>query len=509
LFTIRSASATIISYSMSTDLKYILPEHIFQTIFEKSPGSLLIKADTPRFTILAVSDSYLKITSTTREAIVGKGFFEAFPDDESHKTDETAARNVFTRVIEICEKIDIPTYRYDVYNPEINGYEPHYWSCSNVPVMGEDGNIAYILNTVADISEEVKAKQVAIESENRLRLATEVTGLATWDMNLLNHNFLCSERTAEIFGQPPGTHFTVESMRAQISEEDMEHIVRHSFKQALITGEHTYEVKILWPDESQHWIKVQGAIIFDKNKKAERMLGTILDITESKRDEIRKNDFIAMASHELKTPLTSLKAYIQLLTKKIPQTGDPFIYNALLKANNQINKMADLIYGFLDLSRLEAGKLQLNMQPFDINKLIVDTLSEIMMLNYDHNIIFNPHGVIMVNADRDKIGQVINNFLGNAIKYSPKESPIFISSKIVDNDIQVAVTDEGIGIKPKDQGRLFQRFYRVDNDKIKNISGFGIGLYLASEIIQRHKGNIGLTSQEDKGSTFYFNLPLG
>jgi len=492
---------------MSPDLN-ILPENIFQILFEKSPGSLLIKADTPRFTILAVSDSYLQITATTREAVLGKGFFEAFPEEESHATDERAARNVFTRVIETGEKVDIPTYRYDVYNPATNMREPHFWSCSNVPVTNSDNKIVYILNTVADISGEVKAKETAIESENRLRLATEATGLATWDLNLVNHNFMCSARMAEIFGHPPGTIVTVDSMRGQITPDDMENIIRRSFREAIITGEYLYEVKILWPDGSQHWIKTQGIVLFNQNKQPLRMLGTILDITENKRDEIRKNDFIAMASHELKTPLTSLKAYIQVLTKKTIQSDDPFINNALVKAGNQVNKMSDLIYSFLDLSRLESGKLQLKMQPFDINQLITDTIAETMMINYNHHVDFIPGSAITITADREKIGQVIGNFLGNAIKYSPKDSTITVSSRVSDNELQVAVVDEGIGIKRKDQEKLFQRFYRVENEKIKNISGFGIGLYLASEIIQRHKGRIWVESEEDKGSTFYFSLPL-
>src|ERR1700742_3880443 len=103
---------------MSIDAKTSLPEDIFRIVFEKSPGSILVKADIPRFTILAVSDSYLKVTSTTREEIVGRGFFEAFPDDETVEHDETAARKIFTRVIETGQKIDVPTYKYDVYNAE-------------------------------------------------------------------------------------------------------------------------------------------------------------------------------------------------------------------------------------------------------------------------------------------------------------------------------------------------------------------------------------------------------
>src|ERR1700749_4333600 len=148
----------------------ILTEDIFQIVFEKSPGSLLVKADKPHFTILAVSDDYLQITSSKREEIVGRGFFEAFPDDLDFN-EETKARNVFTRVVDTGQKIDVPTYRYDVNNRESGELEVRYWSCCNTPVFGNDGAVAYILNTVVDITGEVEAKNAAIENEGRLRLA--------------------------------------------------------------------------------------------------------------------------------------------------------------------------------------------------------------------------------------------------------------------------------------------------------------------------------------------------
>jgi two-component system sensor histidine kinase VicK len=492
---------------MSTGLNHILPANIFRLIFDKSPGSILVSANKLSFTILAVSDSYLKITSTTRDKILNKGFFEVFPDDEVHPNDHTAARNVFEKVIETGQKIDIPRYRYDVYDAGTKTHQPHYWSCSNVPIMAEDGTIAYILNTVVDITEEVKARETAIESENTLRLATEATGLGLWDLDLKTHHFNYSPRLAEIFGYSPDAKLSLGQIRSGISDDDMENIVKKSFRAGLVTGEHNYEVKTICADGSQRWVKAQGIIIFDKDKQPVRMLGTILDITESKRDEIRKNDFIAMASHELKTPLTSLKAYIQLVSKKLKNTDDAFVNNALLKAHNQANKMSDLIYGFLDLSRLESGKLQLKTEVFDINKFIEDTIAETVQVNTSHNFVFKPSGVINVLADKEKIGQVMSNFFSNAIKYSPKESTITVTSAIDNGIVTVAVIDEGVGIKLKDQEKLFQRFYRVENEKLKNVSGFGIGLYLAGEIIQRHKGSIGVNSIEDKGSTFYFSLP--
>jgi two-component system CheB/CheR fusion protein len=216
-----------------------------------------------------------------------------------------------------------------------------------------------------------------------------------------------------------------------------------------------------------------------------------------------------MASHELKTPLTSLKAYIQLLETKLAGAPDPFVKTALLKASNQINKMTALIHGFLDLSRLEPGKLQLKRAVFDMNKLIEDCINDSRVITSSHVLLFEPKGIITVNADREKIGQVISNFISNAIKYSPKGSKVTLSAKVVDGDCaSISVTDEGIGIKPKDHGKIFQRFYRVDDDDKKHISGFGIGLYLSSEIIQRHKGKIWVKSAPGKGSTFYFSLPL-
>jgi two-component system sensor histidine kinase VicK len=492
---------------MSIDLP-LLTEDIFKVIFEKSPGSLLVKADAPQFTILAASDAYLAVTACTRENIIGKGFFEAFPENKTDRADETAARNVFTKVTETGRKIDVPSYRFDVCKPGGKGKEIHYWSCSNTPIIGNDNKVTCILNTIIDITGEVKAKDLAIENESRLRMAADAAALATWDLGLNDQSFSCSPRMAEIFGHPATKKMKLKNLRSQVNAEDMENIVVKAYYEAIISGNYLYEVRIYWPDGSLHWIKTQGIVLYDDEGQPERMLGTILDITESKRDEIRKNDFIAMASHELKTPLTSLKAYIQLLTKRVAKSDDSFANNALTKANNQINKMTDLIHGFLDLSRLESGKLQVKMEKFDINKLIEDVIAETNTVNYSHVINFTAEGAIIVDADREKIGQVLSNFLSNAIKYSSKDTIITVQCKTVNDNIRVAVRDEGIGIKPKDQEKLFQRFYRVENEQAKNVSGFGIGLYLAQEIIQRHKGKIWVVSEEDRGSTFYFSLPL-
>jgi len=491
---------------MSADLLPVLPDDIFKIVFEKSPGSLLLKGDAPLFTIVAASDAYLEVTSSTRKAIVGKGFFEAFPEDKT-LSDDTNARVVFTRVVNTRQKIDVPAYRFDVFNPATKTYAERHWSCCNTPILDNNGDVAYILNTVVDITQEVRAREASTENENRLLLATEAAAMATWDLGLREQTFVCSPRMNEIFGHAPDASLTHLELRQQVDADDMRNVVVPAYFRALETGNYIYEVRIYLPDGTLRWIKTQGIVVYDDKKEPVRMLGTVIDITDTKRDEIRKNDFIAMASHELKTPLTSIKAYIQILTKRLIPFNDGFVNITLQKAGNQVIKMTDLIHSFLDLSRLESGKLQLKLGVFDMNELVAETIAETQLLSPGHPIEFEPGRQLFVKADAEKIGQVIGNLLSNALKYSDKESVITVTCTNENNNVKVLVTDKGIGIKAKDQERLFQRFYRVESDKMKNISGFGIGLYLSSEIIQRHKGSIGVQSEEGRGATFYFTLP--
>jgi len=232
------------------------------------------------------------------------------------------------------------------------------------------------------------------------------------------------------------------------------------------------------------------------------------DISEKKQDELRKSDFIGMVSHELKTPLTSLTALIQVLNKKLQKSGDPFVSAALGKANLQAKKMANMITGFLDVSRLESGKINIDKQQFNLEELVAEIISETELTVSTHQILFTPAPVLSIQADRDKIASVISNLISNAVKYSPKGKTIAIKCEVNERSAVVSVKDEGMGIKAQDIENLFQRYYRVNTDHTRNISGFGIGLYLSAEIIQRHDGKIWVESESGVGSTFYFSLPI-
>jgi signal transduction histidine kinase len=226
-------------------------------------------------------------------------------------------------------------------------------------------------------------------------------------------------------------------------------------------------------------------------------------------DEIRKNDFIGMVSHELKTPLTSLNGYAQILELKAKKNHDIKSAEALGKMIIQIKKMSAMINGFLNISRLESGKIHLILQQFDFIELVEEIVSETQMTISSHQIHFDsPIAPVEIKGDRDKIGSVISNLISNAIKYSPKGDQVILNFKKYPNKLQLSIQDDGIGIANNDLNRLFERYYRVESKESQHISGFGIGLYLSSEIVKRHGGTLWVESEPGIGSTFYFTIPL-
>ncbi len=232
------------------------------------------------------------------------------------------------------------------------------------------------------------------------------------------------------------------------------------------------------------------------------------ELAADKELQRQKDDFIGIASHELKTPLTSITAIVQLLSRKLKENKDPFIAGAMDKANAQVKKMISLINGFLNVSRLESGKLLIVKQPFNLEKLIIDAVDDAQITTHGHQISIYHCEPITVNADHDKISIVVSNLLSNAIKYSPTNTNIAVSCAVKEDLVEVSVKDEGMGVNAEDLDKLFDRYYRVETHSTKDISGFGIGLYLSAEIIKQHGGQIWVTSEENSGSSFFFSLPI-
>ncbi len=362
---------------------------------------------------------------------------------------------------------------------------------------------------LAHVNQQLLAAHQKIEDgEVALRLAIESGELATWSLDERLGNITASARFNELFGLNPEDHVPYDAAVSQILPEYRQ-MVQDAVTASFNSGARfnvEYPITSL-RDGKLRWIRSVGKLVTDE-KSGNYITGVIADITEQKMDEIRKNDFIGMVSHELKTPLTSMKGYIQILLNKLKEREDDFTISALEKANAQVAKMTGMINGFLNISRLESGKIHINLQVFDLAQLIKEAEEETLATIGSHTIIFEPVETTFIHADRDKIGQVIHNLISNAVKYSPAGSLINVACIKINGLAKLSVQDQGMGIKADDLPNIFNRYYRVEDHHMFSISGFGIGLYLCSEIVHRHHGEIRAESEFGKGSIFSFSLPL-
>jgi len=219
----------------------------------------------------------------------------------------------------------------------------------------------------------------------------------------------------------------------------------------------------------------------------------------------KKDEFIGLASHELKTPLTSISGYLQILARlNEDESSTKFIDKTL----QQLHKLTTLVNDLLDVSKIEAGKLQLNIAEFELVQLIGDTVELMAQSATKHLLVFDsPVATCYLSSDARRIEQVLINLLSNAIKYSPGASEVQILLNVDPETVRVGIRDFGSGIAADKLPHIFSRFYRVE-DENPNISGLGIGLYLSQEIITRLKGRLWVDSEPSKGSTFWFELPL-
>lgn len=221
-----------------------------------------------------------------------------------------------------------------------------------------------------------------------------------------------------------------------------------------------------------------------------------------------KDEFLSMASHELKTPVTSLKAFTQVLQMTFEKQESYKTAELLSKMDKQIDKLNRLIIDLLDATKMDKGELKFDIEDFDFNMLTEEIVEEMQRTTEAHTIKMQLANTEIITGDRYRIGQVITNFISNAIKYSPHSSEIIVQSFIYQDNVKLCVKDAGIGIPADEQSKIFNRFYRAHSkNKHSTYPGLGLGLYISSQIIKKHSGTINFDSAEDSGSSFCFTLP--
>lgn len=257
------------------------------------------------------------------------------------------------------------------------------------------------------------------------------------------------------------------------------------------------------------YLLINSSPIKDSNDRDDVGVLIIHDITAEREIEKRKDDFMRIASHELKTPITSLILYLDILKKSIKKKDQKRIKVAAEGLEKQSDNLDELIATLLDVSRIQSGKSIFTKENFRLDELIKDTIKVMSMEHKDYDFKIIKIQRIKVNADKQKIYQVLTNLIMNACKFSMNNKNIEIELIRKDNYAQVSIKDYGIGISQAHQKNIFEKLYQVSDNSGGSFPGFGMGLYIAREIIKWHKGKIWVNSSEGKGSTFYFTLPQG
>ncbi|MFD1770372.1 sensor histidine kinase [Sphingobacterium suaedae] len=267
-----------------------------------------------------------------------------------------------------------------------------------------------------------------------------------------------------------------------------------------------FEVEHDFPYIGKKTMLLNAHRIENEGHYKDRILLAIEDITDRRIIEKRKDDFLSIASHELKTPLTAIKGYIQLIDRLLGPDIDRKLADILHKSKTQIERLNALISELLDVSKIQSGKLALHHAPFDFDRMVRDTVEHIQLTTEQHEITLTGSTSVTFLGDEVLLSQVVGNLLSNAIKYSPDATRVMVHLAMMADKIKVSVKDYGLGISQDDQHNVFERFFRV-NEVQTRYPGMGIGLFICAQILKQHGGSLWVDSELGKGSTFSFTLP--
>jgi PAS domain S-box-containing protein len=391
-----------------------------------------------------------------------------------------------------------------------NKLEDVYWTFSYAPVIDETGKPAGVLVICNETTKNVSAFKAVEEAKRELEFGIEAADLGTWDLNPVTGRFTGNNRLKEWFGLSLDDEIDLSSAIEVMVPEDRERVAKAIQRVMKNSSDGNYDITytiINQKTKHRKIVRARGKAMFGAEGDAYRFSGILQDVTDEYEMEKRKDEFISVASHELKTPITSLNASMQILQKIVKtEAVSDRVRLFVGKANNNLKKLLHLLDDLLNVTRLQQGQLPINKNRFNLTELVKDSCEHV---NQDdtHDIIVSGEQELMVDADYRRIDQVLVNFINNAVKYSPQSKRIELTIERNNDEAKVSVRDFGIGISSEKLPHLFDRYYRVDSLG-HQFSGLGLGLYISSEIIQRHDGRIGVDSIRGEGSTFWFTLPV-
>lgn len=469
-------------------------EDRFRNLITQAPvGICVIRADD--LMVQEVNDAYLELVRKERKQVEHLSIWDAVPEAQAHYA-PIMQEVISSGIPFVGSENELKLVR--------NGEEDTvYINFVYQPVFNDEKVVEAIMVVGFEVTEQVISRQLIQVAEERSRLAVEAAEIGIFDLDLHTGIPTVSGRFNTIFGiEGPVGNKTINSI---VHPDDRETRL-NAHKEALISGTLYYEARVIHKDGSLHWFRAQGKVLYNEHNQPVRMLGTVLDVTAYKELQQQKDDFISIASHELKTPITSLKASLQLIDKIKDNPSKDMMPRLIMQSRKSVERVSILVDDLLNVSRLQQTEIQLNKSYFILSQLLNTIVNPFSITS---KIKFSIIGELelQVFADEHRIDQVVTNLVTNVAKYAPNSETVTLAIEKNNDTVKVSVTDQGQGIPAEKIPHLFDRYYRVDSSG-NHASGLGLGLYICSEIIKRHGGQMGVESELGQGSMFWFTLPL-
>jgi PAS domain S-box-containing protein len=374
------------------------------------------------------------------------------------------------------------------------------------PTVNSEGKVLKVLETITDVSDRIAAEKSLQRSEEQLKLITDALPVLIAYIDQ-EQRYIYNNRTYETWYGIPRSTLQGKAIEELVGEKNYQKMLPY-IKTALGGKTVTFETQPITNNGSSYWMNATYVPDFDSDGKVKGFFSMVEDITERKAVEQMKSEFISIASHEMRTPLTSIHGVVKLLCAgrlgELSESGSKMADMALRNSDRLIRLVNDI----LDLERMESGSDEINQQPCDSAELIRQAIDTTRPLADEQKISLEADAQSLeFLGDRDRLVQTLSNLISNAIKFSPAHSSIKISSKLEGQNVLFSVQDWGRGIPRNKLENIFERFQQVDASDSRQKGGTGLGLAICLHIIEQHQGKIWVESVYGQGSTFYFLIP--
>jgi PAS domain S-box-containing protein len=480
-------------FPMNNNNRSSLDFDFFETLFNKARENNILIADENGI-ILAINNSFSASFGYTEEDIIGKSVKILFTKEDQER--------------------GLPEHEYESVLHNGQAYDNNYlvnkdksitWVSGETVLVKDHKGATRILKVIQNIHKqkesELELKRLNDFNESILASIADVVIIVDNKLNIIKAN----NAFAGLFRDKVPEISTI-NIASLIKPYDKNDELLHSLQQAAVTGNSfsNRQLEVSIPSLQKRIFEVSCTPLRDFANN--NMLLVVHDITIYKTLEREREDTIGFVAHEIKTPVANMTLINDIMQKAIAADDMELIKKMQTRNANSVARLQKIISELYEVSTINSGNINLETSVFNFDKMVKEAIDTVELLHPSFKINFDGGADVDVCADRYRLIQVINNYIGNAIKYSDKKSTIEIASRLDQNSVIFSVKDEGIGIPKEELPYIFERFYRAE--KSTNIEGIGLGLFLCQQIIKAHKGYVWAESSEGKGSVFYFSIPI-